>query len=206
MKYLIPVFVGGAAITAAITTALAHSLTLHLCGYGAAVVLLVIASVLAVNAHREERKKDAAPPSPYLPRVRPVVYGGEGSRCGLTIANPGYDASDVHIPPVPVAESGYTLIFPERVALLTERDHHHLIVARLEHPPQPPLDGEHLLAAMRSANVKSLKFAIIYRDDSGGYKSNCAIEQDANARGGLAVRFLNQEVLSERGPCDRVAG
>jgi len=71
MKYLIPVLVGGATITVAITTALAQahgafnghvSLVPYLYGYGAAAVLLVIASVLAMNAHRQEEKKDAAPP------------------------------------------------------------------------------------------------------------------------------------------------
>lgn len=70
MKYLIPVLVGGAAITAAITTAIAqghgalngHALLMppYVYGYGAAAVLLVIASVLAVNAHRQEENRDAA--------------------------------------------------------------------------------------------------------------------------------------------------
>jgi hypothetical protein len=64
MKYLIPVLVGGATITVALTTALAQahgalsgnaSMTPYLCGYGVAAIFLVIASILAVNAHKEEK-------------------------------------------------------------------------------------------------------------------------------------------------------
>jgi hypothetical protein len=56
MKYLIPVFVGGAAIIAAVTTTLAHAhgAIPYLCGYGAAAILLAIATVTAVNAHKQE--------------------------------------------------------------------------------------------------------------------------------------------------------
>jgi len=64
MKYLIPVFIGGASITVTITTALVQargafnghaSLTPYLLIYGLALVLLLIAARLAVNAHRQER-------------------------------------------------------------------------------------------------------------------------------------------------------
>ena len=63
MKYLIPVLVGGATITVAVITALAQAhgafightpLTPYLCGYGVAAIFLVIASILAVNAHKQE--------------------------------------------------------------------------------------------------------------------------------------------------------
>jgi hypothetical protein len=130
------------------------------------------------------------------PKVRPFAYEKEARAYGLTIVNPGYAASDVHIPPVPIEPSGYTLIFPERVPLLTERDHHRFLVARLEHLTQPGLDGGHLLGVMRLANIASLKFAIVYKDDeSREYKSNCAIKTDSNVPGGLTVTFLNQELL-----------
>ncbi len=63
MKYLIPVLVGGATITAAITTAVAvthgafsgrASLIPYLLGYGVAVALLMFASGIAINAHKQE--------------------------------------------------------------------------------------------------------------------------------------------------------
>jgi hypothetical protein len=63
VKYLIPVLAGGATITAAITTAVAQahgalsgqsSLKPYLVGYGAAIVLLAIAGVIALNSHRQE--------------------------------------------------------------------------------------------------------------------------------------------------------
>jgi len=67
MKYLIPVFVGVATITAAVTTTLAQThgafngrvpLTPYLYGYGA-VILLVIAAAMAANA----AKREELPPS-----------------------------------------------------------------------------------------------------------------------------------------------
>lgn len=73
MKYLIPVLVGGAAITAAVTTAIAQAhqvfngnapLTPYLYGYGAAALLLLLAVVVAVNASRQESKSQAPPPAP----------------------------------------------------------------------------------------------------------------------------------------------
>ncbi|MBZ5667309.1 MAG: hypothetical protein LAO30_22245 [Acidobacteriia bacterium] len=63
MKYLIPVFIGGATITAAITTAVAQahgafignvSRTPYLVCYGVSAVLLLIAVVFGINAHRQE--------------------------------------------------------------------------------------------------------------------------------------------------------
>ena len=59
MKYLTPVLVGGAAITAAITTAIAQAHgafngrvppTPYFYGYAAAVVLLLIAAAIAMSA------------------------------------------------------------------------------------------------------------------------------------------------------------
>ena len=63
MKYLIPVLAGAATIIAAITTAVAQahgafggqsSLKPYLVGYGAAVVLLIVAGVIALDSHRRE--------------------------------------------------------------------------------------------------------------------------------------------------------
>jgi hypothetical protein len=63
VKYLIPVLAGAATIAAAITTAVAQahgafsgqsSLRPYLVGYGAAVVLLGIAGVIALDGHRRE--------------------------------------------------------------------------------------------------------------------------------------------------------
>ncbi len=69
MKYLIPILVGGATIIVAVTTALAQAhgafsgrvpLTPYLYGYGAALLLLVIAVVMAVQAAKQEK----IPPAP----------------------------------------------------------------------------------------------------------------------------------------------
>jgi hypothetical protein len=71
MKYLIPVFVGGAAITVAVTTALAQAhgalngrvpLAPYLYGYGAALVLLVIAGIMALKAAKEEKTTPSPAP------------------------------------------------------------------------------------------------------------------------------------------------
>jgi hypothetical protein len=65
MKYLIPVLMGGAAISVTITTAVAQahgaftgnaSLKPYLYGYGAAATLLLIALIVAINAGRQESK------------------------------------------------------------------------------------------------------------------------------------------------------
>jgi hypothetical protein len=68
MKYLIPVLVGGATATVAITTAIAQahgaftgnaSLKPYLYGYGAATLLLLIAVITAIKAGRQESKPNA---------------------------------------------------------------------------------------------------------------------------------------------------
>jgi hypothetical protein len=65
MKYLIPVMATGAAIIAAVTTAVAQAhgvftgqsaLKPYLYGYAASVAMLAIAAVLALSAHKQERK------------------------------------------------------------------------------------------------------------------------------------------------------
>jgi hypothetical protein len=68
MKYLTPVLVGGAAITAAVTTAIAQahgvfnghaSLMPYLYAYGASAVLLLLAVAMAIHAGRQESKTTA---------------------------------------------------------------------------------------------------------------------------------------------------
>ena len=210
MRHVNPVILVIAAMLNAIATAILSANNVFKghtwvawCLFGVTLLLLAWAGIDAAFSSRREqekllpRPKQAGLPE-HRPNVRPSAYGKEGDACGLTIANPGYAASDVHIPPVPVAWSGYTLIFPDRVPLLTERDHHRLIVARLAHSAQPGFGGEQLLAVMRSANIDSLKFAIVYKDeDSREYRSNCEIERTANAPSGLAVGFLNQELVKD---------
>jgi hypothetical protein len=70
MKYLIPVLVGAATINVAVTTALAQAngafnervpLTPYLYGYGAALILLMIAGIVAMQAAKQE--KSLPPPS-----------------------------------------------------------------------------------------------------------------------------------------------
>lgn len=78
MKYLIPVFVGVATITAAVTTALAQAhgafngrvaLTPFLYGYGSAVILVVTAVVMAVRTSKQEK------PTPHPTPVQHTEQG-----------------------------------------------------------------------------------------------------------------------------------
>jgi hypothetical protein len=63
------------------------------------------------------------------PAVRPHGYGKSADETshGLTITNGGYLAFDVHIPPVLLEPSRYTLTFPEILTQLGERDHQRFI-------------------------------------------------------------------------------
>jgi hypothetical protein len=161
------------------------------------IIVGVICALIGVAFLSWPQRKQTGLPQ-HRPSVKPFAYGEEAGACGLTIANPGYPATDVHIPPVVIAWSGYTLIFTERVPLLTERDHHRFIAAGLVHPPQPSLDGHQLFAVMESANIDTLKFAILFKDDdSRQYKSNCELQRNVSARGGLTVKFLSQELVKD---------
>lgn len=82
MKYLITVLVGAAAITAAVTTAIAQahrafngdvSLTPYLYGYGAAALLLLLALVMAIDASRQESKRVPPPPAVHQENKQTVT-------------------------------------------------------------------------------------------------------------------------------------
>jgi hypothetical protein len=132
----------------------------------------------------------------HRPRVIPAEYRVNKQRLthGLTILNPGYMALDVHIPNVPLDPSGYTLVFPERLTQLGERDHKQFMEAQLAHATLPGLDGGQLFSVMRKHGIESFKFAIHYKDlDSVAYLSKCTMERDVELPG-IRVAFSGQEL------------
>ncbi len=135
------------------------------------------------------------------PRVLPKEYGKHeqlGSH-GLFVRNPGYDALEVRIPSVLIGTSMYRLIFPERLAILSERDSVRFLEASLQHMEMlPGVDGSSLHDVMRKADVDHLNFSILYKDtDFLKYKTKCIIERTNRTRNGLEVRATGQELISD---------
>jgi len=144
-------------------------------------------------------RKEAKLPE-HRPFVVPDEYGKDAKQNlhGLTVSNPGYAAFDVHILSVPLHLSGYTLVFPETLTKLGERDHRRFIAAWLEHPIKPGMDGSQLFNVMRIADIDSVHFSILYKDtEFRWYKSICIIERRPEVPGGLRVRVRGQELIPE---------
>jgi hypothetical protein len=175
-------------------------------------ILYVLALALGIIHSKRERNKELPTPPPppegsrrlpeHRPRVIPTGYGKNKeqksySSYGLFVRNPGYDALEVQIPDAVVGLSGYTLVFPERLSLLCERDHIRFIESFLEHEMMPGVDGGHLHEVMRKANVELFSFAIYYQDTGFvWYRTNCTVERTNRTRNGLEVRAISQELTA----------
>ena len=137
--------------------------------------------------------------SQHRPHVIPAEYGKnpELNSYGLFVTNPEYPALEVHIPSVQVGSSMYTLNFQGRRAQLLERDHRRFFEASLSHPTLGGRTGSGLFDIMRSANIDSITFAIVYKDlKSNWYKTNCNIARNVELPSGLQVHALTQEGIS----------
>jgi hypothetical protein len=152
----------------------------------------------------EQKTVDADAHGRNLPRDRPRVIPAEYAEnkekqtrpCGLFVKNPGYEAIEIYIPSVPVGLSGYMLTFHGRLAEIGDRDHRRFFETSLKHPTSATLGGKRLADVMRSGDVASLAFSILYQDlNRVGYKSKCSLELDAEEPCGVAVRYLEQEPL-----------
>jgi hypothetical protein len=129
------------------------------------------------------------------PHVLPTDYGKDDKKnsFGLFLRNPGYDATNVHIPSVSIGQSAYKLIFPETLPVLCERDPNVFVLmeAWLEDQTNllPGLDGSRLHDVMRQADIELIKFPILYGGlDFPEYYTNCIIERVNWKHDGLAVR------------------
>jgi hypothetical protein len=135
----------------------------------------------------------------HRPQILPVDYAkAEKSGCGLYIRNPGYDALDVEIPSVPIGQSGFNLVFHERLAQFGERSGNAFFEAWLESKEQGGRDGCDLHEIMRNSNTEVVNLFIAYKDtESRSFRSNCSIERTNRPRNGLEVRFISQEMVIE---------
>jgi diguanylate cyclase (GGDEF)-like protein len=135
----------------------------------------------------------------HRPQIIPASYGKHEERnaWGLFVTNPGYMALEVHIPTVPLGGSEYRLNFHGRLAQLGERDHREFFEASVEGLNATGRDGSQLFDVLRTENITSVKFEILYKDlDSVWYKSTCSIERDVEVRSsGLRVKFLGQSLV-----------
>ena len=168
------------------------------------IALLLVIIILVIRTRGAGADVGTINTQTDLPIHRPIVAPHSVEKrehtFGLTVTNPGYAAFDVHIPSVQVGASGYSLVFPETLPQLLERDHKRFVSAWLEHPTLPGRDGGALFDVMRMANVDLLKFAIVYKDaQTHWYRTNCILERNVNVAGGLTVGFVGQE-LAESSP------
>jgi hypothetical protein len=170
--------------------------------------LLVIYRLLRANyelvAQTQRERDDAISKFSTMPEFRPLVVPVEFAKAekhsssGLYLRNPGYDALDIQVPSVPVGNSTYMLVFPERLAQMGERTGISFIEAWLEDKTQtlPELGGGDLHGIMAMADVGKVEFSILYKDtDFRDYRTNCVVERTTRSRNGLEVRAVSQEIL-----------
>jgi hypothetical protein len=128
------------------------------------------------------------------PRIVPVRYGMRSSdgRSGLFLANEGGSAYDITVPDIEFGTS--KLVFQNgNFARLVKSDGDCFCETWIQLAPHSGVLGEGLFHEMASQHVDAIELPIRYKDvDNCYYITNCAIERDVKANGGLAVRFLGQ--------------
>jgi hypothetical protein len=198
MKYLVPVVVGAAVMTAAITTAIAQSQHAYpfafpyLYGYGFAMLFLVMATVIAMISSRLEQS------APHIVATR---YGqasqgtGINSRSyqvgesGLVIANHGEPAYEIGVY-LPFAESGpLRLHFSNRITHLKTDDGESQISTWID-SDKSGFSGNGLFEVMRQFDINRVSIPISYKDiKNRWYRTVCTIDRNVLlARDGLVVK------------------
>jgi hypothetical protein len=136
------------------------------------------------------------------PRIVPVRYGLQGSdnRAGLFVMNDGDPAYDITIPDVIKFGSSTLRFHTTTVARLTKLDGEVLYDGWVQQESNNSLLGDGaLFHEMISQHVTAIELPIRYKDGTNRYYiSNCVIEKDTKVNGGLAVRFLGQELQDSR--------
>jgi hypothetical protein len=128
------------------------------------------------------------------PRIVPVRYGMRSSdgRSGLFVANEGGSAYDITVPDTGFGTSKLVFHYGN-IARLVRSDGDYFCETVIQ-TPRTNLLGEGLIHEMAAQHVDAIELPIRYKDgENRYYTSNCAIERDTRADGGLAIRFLGQE-------------
>jgi hypothetical protein len=130
----------------------------------------------------------------HRPRIIPLRYGKQpDGHYGLFIENSAEPAFDVCVA-TPVAVGEAKLVFQNDFPSLTMKDGTVLLSAYIEKRPHD-IDMGDLFEQMRLNGISAIDFPIDYKDgDNKHYRTNCKIERDVLKKGGLAVRFISQEV------------
>jgi len=132
------------------------------------------------------------------PRVIAVRYGKRASdnRSGLFLANEGEPAYDITLPDVQFGSS--KLVFHGRdITRLVKSDGEHLCETWVEQSSGNGLLGNGLFSEMVSQRVTEIAIPIRYKDgDNIHYVTRCKIKRDVAATGGLAVRYVGQEMIA----------
>ncbi len=149
-----------------------------------------------------ERRLQAERKSANRPSIAPRNYKRrEDHRVGLTVTNSEYAGYDVHIPPVPIGESGYILLFDGIFSELLHNEQGFFETSLENRNGLPGRDGGDLFSTMQQVGVRFVYFGIISKDTSptpNWYRDNCSIECNNNKhRTGLVLKHINQDVMPE---------
>ena len=191
------------------------SIVLYLLGiisaskYGASITAFVIVALsvplfwvgafIAWKKQHDGRIKAEKRSSPGRPSIAPSSYKQKDQSFGMTIVNSGYAAYDVHIPDVPVGDSGYVLQFAGIFSVMPHRDQAFFETWLENHLGLPGCDGGQLFEVMQQASVQAIEFGILSKDTESPpncYRDKCSITCDNNAhRTGLVLRHIEQEII-----------
>jgi hypothetical protein len=155
----------------------------------------VLSSLIGYYWPKLKARKSKADLPLLRPKIVPVRYGRQTSdgRYGLFIENFGEPAFDVSVA-APVAFGGAKLVFLRDFPNLTKAQGEVLLESHIEKRPHD-IDLGDLFGQMRIRGIREIAFPISYRDgDNNRYLTHCRIERDVMKEGGLAVRFVGQEL------------
>ena len=150
--------------------------------------------------------KSFAPADGLKPLVVPLRYGPSPLQArkhsmghhGLIVANHGEPAYDVSILTSEVQIGASKLCFEGSKSTFTKSDGDAFFAAAVELSPHSHIMGSALFDEMRKQGVDDITVELIYKDaENRWYKTIGKIERNVSEVGGLMVRYVRQEPMSQ---------
>ncbi len=139
--------------------------------------------------------------SPELPPLRPCVVPVDYAKpqgyvwAGLVIANDGEAAYDISIPPVQMGTS--VLEIELETNRLTKDDGRKYCKVWIRQEHRGTATGNGLMKEMLDQGLTDVGVAIHYKDGGNRwYKTTCKLERDLKTSGGIAAKYISQELIA----------
>jgi hypothetical protein len=135
------------------------------------------------------------------PKIYPTRYGKRptDNRSGLFIRNDGETAFSVMVHPVKIGTS--LMNFWSGVPVLTNDTGEVLVENHIKLESGTGTSGTALMAEMAKFGMSSIQLKITYKDgENRWYVTECELEREVLTSGGIAVKFIAQNITTEPKP------